>query len=107
MEYRELGRKVNKIRKDKGFTAEGLAEICDVSTATIRHVEAGRRSLSIAFLLKLCNTLGVSPDYLLYEHLTYERYPDKHALYNRLDDLSPKQLEMLDEMISSVLEHTE
>lgn len=102
----EFGRKVNKLRKDKGFTAESLAEVCDVTTATIRHVEAGRRSLSLEFLLKLCNALEVTADYLLDEQYTFERYPDKHVIYNRLDSLSPKQLDLLNEMITSVLEHT-
>lgn len=107
MKHTQLGQKINKLRKDKGLTAESLAEICEVTTATIRHVEAGRRSMSLEFLIKLCNALEVTSDYLLSEQFTFERHPDKHDIFKRLDALTPKQLDLLDEMITAVLDHTD
>ena len=57
--YVNLGEKIKSTRKERGYTQEKLAEICDISTGFLGHIERGTRKLSIA------TVLNVSIDYLL------------------------------------------
>ena len=52
--YVNLGEKIKSTRKERGYTQEKLAEICDISTGFLGHIERGTRTV-----------LNVSIDYLL------------------------------------------
>lgn len=64
-DYAALGQRIRKARKDKHLTQEQLAEICDLSTAHIGHIERGTRALSIESLITISKALDISTDYLL------------------------------------------
>lgn len=57
-DYR-LGRKLQKIRKDKGFTQEQLAEKVGVSTTWIGYIETGFKRPNLKLVYKIANILGV------------------------------------------------
>ena len=57
-DYR-LGRRVQRIRKEKGGTQEKLAEKIDVSTTWIGYIETGYRRPNLKMIYKLANALGV------------------------------------------------
>ena len=65
MDYIKLGKLVRIVRKKRGLTQEKLAELVDVSTSYIGHIERGTRKLSIDMLHRLCKALGVSADFLM------------------------------------------
>jgi transcriptional regulator with XRE-family HTH domain len=65
MDYSALGKRVRIRRKALGLTQEKLAEIVDVSTSFIGHIERGTRKLSVETLYDLCKALDVSADYLM------------------------------------------
>ena len=59
-------KKLAKLRKEKGFTQEGLARKADISYHTIIKLESGRiKNPRVGTLLKLAEALGVSTDKLL------------------------------------------
>lgn len=60
-----LGRNIHKARRDRGFSSDKLSELCDVTPAYLRQVEAGSKTPSLPFFVELCNQLKVSPAYLL------------------------------------------
>ena len=68
--YAAMGQRIKKARKAKKLTQEQLAELCDLSTTHIGHVERGSRALSIETLVKLAMVLEVSTDYLLLDVVT-------------------------------------
>lgn len=63
--YISLGEKIKSARKEKGYTQEILAEICDISTGFLGHIERGTRKLSLDTLFSIAMVLNVSLDYLL------------------------------------------
>lgn len=63
--YIRLGEKIRTVRKEQGFTQEQLAEICDISTGFLGHIERGTRKLSLDTLFSIAMVLDVSIDYLL------------------------------------------
>lgn len=62
---RELGEKIKAVRKARGYTQEALAEQIDVSSRFLADIEAGKVGASLITLKRVCQTLGISADYLL------------------------------------------
>jgi len=57
-DYR-LGRKIQKIRKEKELTQERLAEKIGISTTWIGYIETGYRRPNLKMIYKIANALGV------------------------------------------------
>jgi len=57
-DYR-LGRKIQGIRKEIGFTQEKLAEKIGASTTWIGYIETGYRRPNLKMIYKIANALGV------------------------------------------------
>ena len=90
LDYRAIGRRVRAERQKKKLTQERLGELCGLSTAHIGHIERGTRIASIDTLVDLCNTLHVSPDYLLSASLDQAHYTP---------EFSPKDRAKLSELL--------
>ena len=66
IDYKLLGRRIAKHRKDNHITQERLAEQMNVSTAYISKIERGSAQLSLERLVQICQLLCASPSVLLY-----------------------------------------
>ena len=55
----KLGKTIQRLRKEKGFTQEEFAEKLNISRTHIGHIEQGRKSPSMKLLEKLARSLGV------------------------------------------------
>ena len=61
MDMRKLvGRNVGRIRREKGWTQEQLAEISGFSQQYISGLEQGRRNPTVVTLYELATALGVT-----------------------------------------------
>lgn len=54
-----FGRNVRRIRMDKGFTQEELAEGAGISQVQIARIEAGKINTSISTVVAIARALGV------------------------------------------------
>ena len=72
IDYKDLGQRVRVIRRRHSLTQEELAEKVGISASFLGHIERGSRIASLETLVALCNTLKVSPQYLLCASLTDE-----------------------------------
>lgn len=55
-----IGAQIKTYRKAKGYTQDGLAEHADINTKHLSDIELGKYNVSIAYLCKIANALGVS-----------------------------------------------
>jgi transcriptional regulator with XRE-family HTH domain len=55
----KVGKRVQKLRKQLGYTQEELAEKINISRTHMGHIEQGRKSPSFKILDKLAKTLKV------------------------------------------------
>jgi len=75
IDYKDMGQKVRKMRKQMALTQEELAETVGISASFLGHIERGSRVASLETFVALCNELHVSPQFLLNKSLnTYEPY---------------------------------
>ena len=65
MEGKGLGKRINMVRKDRGFTADRLSELCNINATYLRQIEGGTKIPSLPVFINICNALKISPDYLL------------------------------------------
>jgi transcriptional regulator with XRE-family HTH domain len=61
----ELGKRIAEIRKERGLTQEGLAEICSVTRQTISNWENGKSYPDLETLVLISDTFDVSLDAML------------------------------------------
>ena len=103
MDKKELGRRVNIARKDRGLTSEKLSELCHINATYLRQIEAGKKSPSLEVLLTLCREMGVSPNYLLASELTPAEEDGVELLLQLYQKATPGQIKIITAMVSSAL----
>lgn len=91
--------RIRKAREELGYTREKFAEKLDVSVSYLAELERGRSGISVKTLVKVCNILGLSADYILFGT---NRSTDEARLdaIHRIDD---QYLPLLDKIISELL----
>lgn len=62
---KEIGARIKSKRKAIAMTQETLAEKMDVSIQMISNLEQGKKAIRPENIIKLCNALNVSSDYIL------------------------------------------
>ncbi len=65
IDYKLLGQRLAKCRKEKRVTQEQMAEYLDVSTAFISKIECGRTQINLERLIQICHFLETDPAYIL------------------------------------------
>ena len=92
--------RIRKAREDQGYTREKFAEKLDVSVSYMAELERGRTGISVKMLIKVCNLLGLSADYVLFGE---ERAEDSKRL-DAIHRIDSKYLPLLDAVTAELLE---
>ena len=92
--------RIRKAREDQGYTREKFAEKLDVSVSYMAELERGRTGISVKMLIKICNLLGLSADYVLFGE---ERTEDTKRL-DAIRRIDSKYLPVLDAVTAQLLE---
>ena len=92
----EIGLRIQEIRKERNMTREDLAEKAEISTKFLYEIEGGKKGLSAESIYKISRALSVSSDYLL----TGEGKNN----HGELDNLSQKQLKLLEQIVKLIYE---
>ena len=91
--------RIRKAREEMGYTREKFAEKLDVSVSYLAELERGRTGISVKMLIKVCNVLGLSADYILFGDA---RVSDTGRL-EAIRRIAPKYLPLLDKVIGELL----
>lgn len=91
--------RIRQARENFGYTREKFAERLNVSVSYLAELERGRTGISVKMLIKVCNVLGLSADYVLFGT---ERAEDSDRL-DAIHRIDKKYLPLLDKMIEELL----
>lgn len=91
--------RIRKARENMGYTREKFAEKLDVSVSYLAELERGRTGISVKMLIKVCNVLGLSADYVLFGT---ERSKDAERL-DSIHRINDRYLPLIDKMIAELL----
>jgi transcriptional regulator with XRE-family HTH domain len=76
IDYLDIGRRIRAERTKQKITQEKLAEMADVGTTHISHIETGNTVPSIKTFIAIINALNLSSDEMLRNHI----FKAKHIL---------------------------
>lgn len=96
----EMGRRLTARRRQLRLTQEEVAERADITTQTVSTAETGRKALRPENIVKLCDVLGISVDYLLHGRIS-ER--DISFLSEKVSRLTPEQYRHLEDIVDSYI----
>lgn len=65
IDFAYIGKRIKEERIKKRLTQEYLADFANVNVSHISNIENNKVKISLTLLIKICNALGVSIDYLL------------------------------------------
>ena len=96
----QIGQRIRKPRERSRLSQEQLAERADVSSQTISTAETGKKRLRVENIIKICEVLEISPDYLLLGEISPQ---DLIILSEKLSQLTPGQYRHLEDIIDSYI----
>ena len=102
-----LGRNIHKVRRDRGLSSDRLSELCDVTPAYLRQVEAGSKTPSLPLFVALCNQLQVSPAVLLAGVVNNSVDSAMDELTELCKTAKPSQIKLIYAILKTALENCE
>ena len=94
-DLKKIGVRIANRRKELKFTQEQIAEHMNVSIQMISNIERGNKAIKIDNLLKLCDILQISTDYILTGKRTNADYGHLASKIAQLPESDCKMIEML------------
>ena len=100
--------KLAKLRKDKGFTQQELAQRAGIGIAQIRRYEKGNSSPTLEVIKNIAKTLSVTADELIFdegEGIVASKILDRELLeqFEQISMLTPQDKEALKTVIESMI----
>ena len=94
---KEVGDRIRTLRQFKGMTQERLAELADLSTPYVSHIERGKKHAGVDKLVRIKKKQKTTFDFLL-----TGRYPPEQnnsfQFQEVLADCSPKEIKIICEI---------
>ena len=90
IDYKEVGRRMSKRRKELGLKQYQVCEMIDVNYKYISNLETGRSVPSLDVIMRLCEALQTTPDYLLLGSDKGERIISDKTLTEKISALDSK-----------------
>lgn len=96
----EIGHRLTEARKRAGFTQEQLGEMAGLSIKMISAAENGHKAMRPENIVKICDCLSISTDYLLRGE---DSMMSSLVGAERIARLSPKQKSALQRIIENFI----
>lgn len=102
LNFKHIGRQIKKARSNKKMTQAALAELVEMSTTYISHIESAKKQASLEVIVRLANALDVTVDHLLCGHLSSDPLEYHADLKEILIDCSIYEKELICEIALTV-----
>ena len=96
-----IGNQIRIAREAAGLTQDRFAELVSLATKNVSDIERGVVGISVATLIRICETLSISSDSILFDEGTGN---DAHSISERLSNLPPEQFEIAVDIINKLFE---
>lgn len=96
-----IGNQIRIAREAAGLTQERFAELVSLATKNVSDIERGVVGVSVGSLIRICETLSISSDSILFEEGTRN---DAYGIAERLSNLPPEQFEIALDIINKLFE---
>ena len=99
--FKAVGNRIKKIRKEQSYTQEALAEILDISVEHLSRIETGSYRPSLGLIENMCGVFDTDEAELLFG-IESDKRPDSELMkkIECLPDEKKKALEVIIDLIS-------
>jgi len=104
MDFMKMGKRIKEERVKNKITQEHLAEMAGLSSHHISHIETGTTKPSIESLINICNSLNVTPDYVLFDSIYNSKEYLKDELATLLKGASTENIQLIIRLAKAVLD---
>lgn len=104
IDYKKVGKRIKSRRRELSLTQLKLAEMCDISTVYVSHVENGTATPSLDVFFRLVDGLGVTPDYFLTDTPFSSTEYIKDEIAKKLNKCNDKSLRIVSKTIDTLLD---
>ena len=105
IDFKAIGKKLREERENLGWTQEEVAEVLDISSAYVGHLERAERSMSLKTLIHFCNFYHITIDYLLSDTLPQKDDTALTQIADIIRDKSPEQQAAILDVLRTVTRH--
>ncbi|KAB4603745.1 helix-turn-helix domain-containing protein [Lawsonibacter faecis] len=98
----KVGERIKNAREKAGLTQEKFAELLSLSAKNISAIERGAVGISLTTLQKICETLSISSDRILFE--SPDENSEAELLAGRMKRLAPEQFKIAKDILNKVFE---
>ena len=102
LDYIAIGKQIREERMRQNISQERLAEMANLSTVHVSHIETANTKLSLPALVSIANSLRISTDVLLCGSLVASEKAYKNIILRELDDCSGKELKLLSDSVKAI-----
>ena len=102
VDYKAIGVRIRRLRKEKGLTQQGLAELSNQEPSNLSHIERGATKLSLPTIVSIANALNVTVDDLLCDSMPNAKSPYNKTASDILSDCSHDEMIIITEMMRSL-----
>ncbi|MBP3539933.1 MAG: helix-turn-helix transcriptional regulator [Oscillospiraceae bacterium] len=101
-----IGKRIQKIRRAKGYTQQQFAEKIGLSTNYFSDIERGKSSARLAKLVSIINALECSADDVFADVIDFGYKVKSSRLSERLEALPPEEQEKVLAILDAFIQHT-
>lgn len=98
-----LGKRIQKYRRKKNWSAEKFAEVIDVSVPYIRELERGAKTPSMKMFVEIANKLEVTADELLCDSVKMDALLVSNELADKIKKCSPDKIKIINAVVDSLI----
>ncbi len=96
----EIGKRVRERREAMKYSREQLAEVLGISARFLADIELGTKGMSFSTLIKLCELLSTTPDYVI---LGKTRAPDTGEINRLTADIDEEYLPLAEDLLRTFI----
>ena len=104
IDYKKIGSRIKAARESKKLTQEELAELTGLTNNYISNIERTRSKPSIETLVKICNALEVTPDYILLDSVYASKEYIMDEIAVKLKKCTKNNIQLVSGIITLLLE---
>ncbi len=105
LDYSSIGIRIKRLRKEKGYTQQYLAEISNQEPSNISHIERGATKLSLPTIVNIANALDVTVDDLLCDSIHKSKSSYEKMINTILSDCNHTEMRIITDTMISLKEH--
>lgn len=102
IDYKTIGNKIRSRRLSIKMSQEKLAELCEVGTTHISHIETGNCIPSLKVFIGIINALGCTADELLCDELNNAEQTYKSELTTIIEDCTSHELMIITNTVATL-----